>query len=304
MFNASRRLTPLLIVVTAISTASVEHAAGEPLSVHDDLGRTRVFAKPPARIVSLSPGLTEALFALGLDDAVVGVSDFCNFPPAALTKPRVGGVIPNVEAIVALTPDLVVTTGGVAMRDFAARMDRLEIPVLGFEADSIDAVFRRITLLGDLAARPERAAAVVSDLTRRLEAVAARRPDRHPRVLYLINEEPYMTVGPNSFLYDVILKAGGTPFDAGPNESYPRIGLEAIVRFDPEVIFFADDSSQVMETRHKTWKRWDRISAVRHGRLYGIPRDFINRPGPRIVDAVEYLAEKLPGQHEGSRPVR
>jgi iron complex transport system substrate-binding protein len=290
------RLFFLILLWLALLPCSV---FGEPVAVQDDLGRTLVFAKPPQRIVSISPGLTETLFALGLDDAIVGVSDFCNFPPAALAKPKVGGVTSNVEAIVALKPDLVLVTGGVATREFARRMDRLGISVMGFEADSVEAVFTRITLLGRITGRESSAAQLVAALHARLDAVlAARKPGPSPRVLYLVDEDPYLTVGPKSFLYDVLLKAGARPFPAGAAESYPRIGLEAIVRFDPEVIFFADDSEQSMAARVAAWRRWDRIAAVRAGRLFGIPRDFVNRPGPRIVNAVEFIAQKLHVQHE------
>lgn len=292
MARTSRILIFILpLLLGAVPPHSLSAAA---LSVHDDLGQTLVFERPPTRIVSISPGLTEILFALDLGDLVVGVSDFCDYPPAARTKPKIGGVIPNLEAIVALRPDLVVGTGGVAMGDFVRRLDRLGIAAMGLESDSIDAVFTRIMLLGRITAQEARAAALVASLRARLAAVHPHQPaGAAPRVLYLVDEEPYMTVGPQSFLYDVLVKAGGIPMSTGPHETYPHIGLEAIIRFNPEVMLFADDSDVTMATRVKRWARWRGISAVRNGRLFGIPRDFVNRPGPRVIDAVEFVARTL-----------
>ncbi|MBI3607034.1 MAG: cobalamin-binding protein [Nitrospirae bacterium] len=287
--SSIRPLSPLILFILC----AVFPAHAEPLTIHDDLGRTHVFPQPPRRIVSISPGLTETLFALGLGDAVVGVSDFCDFPEAARAKPKVGGVSPNIEVIVGLRPDLVLGTGGIGMREFAARMDRLGIPALGFEPTSIDAVFDRILRLGAITDRRPQAQKLVEGLQDRLDTVTSRRPTgSSPRVLYLVDEDPYITVGRGSFLYDVLIKAGGRPFDGGTT-GYPRIGMEAIVGFDPEVIFFADDTPDGGERRLTTWRRWKTISAVRSGRLYAILRGLVNRPGPRIVDAVEVIADKL-----------
>lgn len=290
-----------LLLVGLLLVSSIASAA--PVSVRDDLGRTLRFGAPTQRIVSLSPGVTESLFLLGLDDAIVGVSDFCNYPAAALSKPKVGGVNPNIEAIVALRPDLVVSTGGVGMRETARRMDRLGIPFLGIEADSVDAILTWITVLGEISGHREAATEAVTGLRRRLAAVAARRPSSPPvRVLYLIDENPYVTIGPKSFLYDVLTKAGGRPFETGPTESYPHVGLEPILGFDPEVIFFTGESEQVPEDRIAAWHRWDRITAVKTGRLYAVARDLVNRPGPRIVDAIEFFAAKLDASHEDLSP--
>ncbi len=288
----------LLVLLVAASGAEAE-----PITVRDDIGQTLRFSTPPRRIVSLAPGVTETLFHLGLDDAIVGVSDFCNYPDAARSKPRVGGVNPNVEAIVALRPDLVVSTGGVAVQESARRFKAFGIPVMGIEADSVEAIFTRITLLGEVTGRRDGATALVDRLRQRLAAVIARRsPGPPPRVLYLIDEDPYLTVGPKSFLYDVVIKSGGQPFESGRNESYPRVGLESIIRFDPEVIFVSGESERVPETRAAAWRRWRGITAVKTDRLYTVPRDLVNRPGPRIIEAIEFLASKIRMAHETGEP--
>ncbi len=278
-------------------------AAAEPVTVRDDIGQTLRFSRAPQRIVSLAPGVTEILFALGLDQAIVAVSDFCNYPDTALSKPRVGGIHPNFEAIVALRPDLVVSTGGVAVQESARRLKEFGIPVMGVEADSVETILDRIAMLGEVTGRRDAATELVTRLRRRLAAVVARQTQAPPpRVLYLIDENPYLTVGPKSFLYDALINSGGRPFDTGRNESYPRVGLEPIIRFDPEVIFFTGESDLVPEERIAAWQRWRQISAVKTGRLYAIPRDLVNRPGPRIIDAIEFLASKLRATRDGSEP--
>jgi iron complex transport system substrate-binding protein len=289
-----------LAVVALIASVAVSDA--EPLVVRDDLGQTLQFDRPPSRIVSLAPAVTEMLFAIGLDDAIVGVSDFCNYPPAALEKPKVGGIQPNFESVVALKPDLVVSTGGAAMRDVARQLARFHIPLLGVEPDSLDAILARITLLGRVMDRRDAAAALADDMRRRLATVAAGRSGAAaPRVLYLVDDTPPITIGPKSFLYDVIVKAGGAPFETGPNESYPRVGMEAIVRFDPEVIFFAGDSNAGAAEHAASWRRWTAISAVRSNRMYAIPRDLVNRPGPRVIEAIEFIASTLHAPDQNTR---
>ena len=197
------------------------------------------------------------------------------------------------RVIVGLRPDLVLGTGGIGMREIAARKDRLGIPALGFEPTSIDAVFDRIIQLGSITDRRPQAHELVDRLRNRLDTVTSRRsPGPPPRVLYLVDEDPYITVGAGSFLYDVLIKAGAQPFEGGTN-AYPRIGMEAIVGFDPEVMFFADDTPDGGKQRLPAWRRWSTISAVSSGRLYAIPRGLVNRPGPRIVDAVEVIAAHL-----------
>lgn len=290
-----------LLLIGLLGIASL--ATAEPLAIRDDLGQSLRFDRPPQRIVSLAPALTEILFAIGLDDSIVGVSDFCNYPPAALTKPKVGGIAPNFEAVVALKPDLVVGTGGVAMRNVAQQLARFRIPLMGVEADSVESILTRITLLGQVTGRREAATVIVDDMRRRLTTIAANRPGAAaPRVLYLVDDEPPITIGPKSFLYDVLIKAGGRPFETGPTESYPRVGMEAIVRFDPEVIFFAGDSDAGANAHAATWQRWHRIAAVHSGRMYTIPRDLINRPGPRIIDAIEFIAAQLHPTDQATRP--
>jgi iron complex transport system substrate-binding protein len=180
------------------------------------------------------------------------------------------------------------------MREAARRLERFHIPLMGIEAKSVDSTLAQITLLGEVTGRHEAAAALANDMRGRLAAIAARRSNAAPpRVLYLVDDEPVITIGPRSFLYDVLIKAGARPFPTGPNESYPRVGLEAIVRFDPEVIFFAGDSETAAAAHAARWRRWNRITAVSAGRLYSIPRDLVNRPGPRIIEAIDYIASKL-----------
>jgi iron complex transport system substrate-binding protein len=175
--------------------------------------------------------------------------------------------------------------------------------LLSVEADSVESILTRVTLLGQVTGRHEAAAALTEDMRARLAAIAARPSTAPaPRVLYLVDDEPAITVGPKSYLYDVLLKSGAQPFETGPNESYPRVGLEAIVRFDPEVIFFAGDSETAATAHATKWRRWNRIAAVRTGRLYAIPRDLVNRPGPRIIEAIEFIASKLRAAYpEGAR---
>ena len=131
-------LTPHALPLTLPSV----HA--EPITVIDDLGRSVQFAKPPLRIISLAPGLTEILFSLGLDQRIVAVTDYCNYPEAALMKPRVGGMNPNLERILSLHPDLVVGVAGLYQSEILARLERFHIPYVVVDSSSMEKVFRNI----------------------------------------------------------------------------------------------------------------------------------------------------------------
>jgi iron complex transport system substrate-binding protein len=270
-------------------------ANAEPISVTDDLGRDVRFMKPPERIVSLAPGLTEILFSLGLDDRIVGVTDYCNFPQEALSKTRVGGLNANIERILALHPDLVVAVAGLYQQENLSRFERFHIPYFVVDPSSLEKIFGTILVFGKIADVKETAVERVRQLRARLDGVRQRVRSLPPaRLLYVVDKEPLISVGKGSYLADLIREAGGINIAGGLEKDYPMLSMEYVIQQDPQVIILAMDADRTLSDQEKRyWDRWSSLSAVRDGKIYKVDRDLLNRPGPRVMDGLEELARLL-----------
>jgi iron complex transport system substrate-binding protein len=271
----------------------------------DDLSRKVYLAKAPARVLSLAPSITEILFAIGLADRIVGVTEFCDYPPEARAKPKVGYAQPNLESLVAFQPDLVLSPRDFMRADLISKLEQLKIPVFILEAKTIEDIASHIQLLGRMLGASDAADQVAMDLRRRLAALKARtEPLRKPRVLYVLNSQPLITVGPGSFVHHVIVSAGGTNVAEHAASDYPRLSMEEVIKQDPEVILFPVGSLEGISTsEQQTWRRWSTLSAVKREQFHQIPSDLLNRPGPRIVEGMEKLARILhPDAFQGVTP--
>ena len=261
----------------------------------DDLSRKIYLAKPPARVVSLAPSITEILFAIGLADRIVGVTQFCDYPPEARAKPKVGYAQPNLESLLALKPDLVLAPREFMRVDLISRLEQLKISVFILEAKTIEDIASHIQLLGRMLGASDSADRVAMDLRRRLADVKALTERLHkPRVLYVLNTEPFITVGPGSFVHHVIVAAGGINVAENAGSPYPRLSMEAVIKQDPEVILFPVGSVEgIPASEQQLWRRWSALSAVKREQFYEISSDLLNRPGPRILEGMEKLARIL-----------
>ncbi|MEW5762224.1 MAG: cobalamin-binding protein [Bacillota bacterium] len=274
-------------------------AAGFPVTVTDDIGRKVTLLSPPQRIVSLAPSNTEILFALGLEKHVVGVTDFCNYPPAARAKEKVGGFAdPSLEKIVALKPDLVLAAG--INQKIADRLAKLGIPVLVLAPHDVAGVLKNIELVGRATGRGEKAQEVVESLSTRINAVAARvariATAARPKVYYEVWYEPLCTAGPGTFIDDVIRLAGGINVAGDAPQQWPQYSLEVLLRKNPDVMLHSyGHGSGAAQTVEDIVKRpgWSRLNFVKNRRIYAVDADLITRPGPRLVDAVEAVARAL-----------
>jgi iron complex transport system substrate-binding protein len=262
-----------------------------PRTFVDDLGRKIFLAKPPARVVSLAPSVTESLFAIGLDQEIVGVTEYCDYPPQARTRPKVGYARPNIEAIVALQPDLVLAPREFMRADVLGKLEQLKIPVYIVEARTIEDVPSNILTLGRMFERAPAANQVAARIRERIASVKQKTAALpRLRLLYVLNSQPLITVGPGSFIHHLIELAGGTNVAARAAVPYPRLNMEEVLKEDPQVIVFPVGSAEgISEADRQLWQRWSMLSAVKQGRLHTIPSDLLNRPGPRIVDGLDRL---------------
>jgi len=278
-----------------------------PLEVVDGLGRKVSVARPAVRIVSLAPSNTEILFAIGAGDRVVGRTTVDTYPPEALKLTSVGGMTPqgiNLEAIVALRPDLVLATGGV-QAPIVAPIERLGLPVVALDAEDFEGVARNIRLVGKLTDHSADADRLTTRFLDRVQAVRARVASRtgprpRPRVLYLISEDPLVTAGPKTFIGQMIETAGGINIFGDVSKRYPKPSEEEILSRAPDVILTSfgamnaegrDESARRANLRSRPG--WGAIPAVRDGRIALLEADRMSRPGPRLVEGLEAMADAL-----------
>jgi iron complex transport system substrate-binding protein len=239
--------------------------------------------------------VTELLFALSAEDRLIGVTDYCDFPAAARGKPSVGGMVsPNLEAIVALRPDLVVATDAGTRRETFEHLSRLNVPVYLVHADRMADVMDVITRLGEITEHQADATALKARLTGRIEAVAkavAARP--RPRVLYVLWPEPLIVPGRDAIVTELITLAGGDSITAREPHDYPRFSLEAAVARSPEVILLARHGTGTGPIPRERWEALSGLPAVKAGRVYAVDGNLMHRYGPRVVEGLEEIARRI-----------
>lgn len=281
-----------LLALTLVLTLRAPTAA---LTTRDMLGRPVTLAAPATRIVSLVPSVTEILFALGAEDRLVGVTDFCDYPPAARQKPSVGGMVsPNLEVLVSRKPDLVVATTEGTREETVAQLGRLRIPTYLVVAHRVTDVTALVSHLGELTGRRAAADALRTRIEQRVDAVRrAVAPYRRPRVLYVLWPEPLIVPGRDALVTELIRLAGGESISAGDGDSYPRYSLEAAVAKAPEVILLANHGANTGPIDRERWQRLSELPAIRTGRLHQVEGNLLHRYGPRVVDGLEQLARVI-----------
>jgi len=267
--------------------AAGQASAGEPASAPQ---------APPARIVSLTPALTEILFAVGAGSRVVGVTDYCDYPPEAASRTKVGGYVnPSVEAVVALKPDLVVVSPGPGNRDAALAMRRAGVRVEVVAAETLEESLAAIELVARLCGDEAAGRALATRVRARLDAVS-RRVAGEPRVptLFCIQIDPIIAAGSDTLPAQLLEIAGGRNVVSEPR--YPRLGLESVVAAKPQLILQArmDAPAAGSEGAEEAfWNRWPQIPAVAAKRVVVLDGGLALRPGPRVAEAAEQLAAIL-----------
>lgn len=298
----------LLAVVSACGTAPAPTAtppapaapAAFPVTITDAAGRSVTIKALPQRIVSLAPSLTEDLFAVGAGDQVVGVTTYCNYPPEAATRERIGGYSAktiSLEKVVALKPDVVFAEKG-AHKDTIAALEQMNVTVVAVDATTFAEVYTSLELLGRLTGHSDKASAVVSDMKTRIKAItdktATIAPDKRLRVFWEIWDEPLMTAGPKTFSGRILEMAGGVNIFADVDKDWPQVSAEEIIARNPAVIMGPDTHADKL-TVDVIGKRpgWEKLSAVTSGRIHFINGDTVSRAGPRLAEALHDTAVAL-----------
>ena len=266
-----------------------------PLTVRDDAGRSVTLRARPQRIVSLAPSNTEIVYALSLGDRVVGVDQFSNYPPEAATKPKIGSYsAANLEEVIARDPDLILASG-ITRPDVLTALEGRGLAVVVLNPSDLPGVLANLTLVGQLADVGANAATLRGDLEARIASVAQRAQGTttKPRTFVELDPTQFFSVGPKSFVDDLITRAGGVNIAADSGTPFPQLSQEQIIAQDPEVILLGDGSQGVTPESVKARAGWGGVSAVKSGRIIVLDEDVFFRPGPRAVDALEALLRYL-----------
>jgi len=266
-----------------------------PGTYTDDMGREVSIDEAPQRIVSHVPPITEILFALGLGEKVVGVSDFCDYPEEAKSKPSVGNYFnPAIENIVALEPDLVLTDGH---SDSIRQLDTLGIKYLVIDPQDIEGIFKDIEILGKVAGVEDRAKQLVDDMKEDISNVVSR-VEGAPmvRAFYVVDatdlNNPW-TAGPGTFVDSLITMAGGENIAAKAPAPWIQLSIEQLVSSDPEVVILPAEHGTAFTSPEvlKGHPAWREITAVKQDRICIIDGDLVDGYGPRIVQGLEEIAK-------------
>ena len=279
-----------MLLALALAGCARDTPSPAPSAVIDDAGDTVRVATPVGRVVSLVPATTELLFAMGAGPRVVGRTTWCDYPPEAARVPDLGdGIGPNLEAVLAASPDLVLLYNSAQNARVADRLRELGVPALRFNTDALTDVARVARVLGDLTGRRTAAGEVAAALDSALAAASVPPAPDAPEVLLLVWEQPPMTIGRGSFLHELLERAGGRNLFADVPASAGTVSIEAIAVRDPDLILTtADGPSAFMER-----SEWQAVPAVRARRFLKVTGSEFSRPGPRTPAAVRTLARLL-----------
>ena len=305
LLNAQQKHTRRLVVLSASFAALLATACGDRATRHrppatqsaqpatrtlrDDFGNTITLAAPPSRIVSLNPATTELLFAIGAGARVVGRTEYDNWPDSAKLVPSVGqGIRPNLEAVLARRPDLVVLYASDADRGTVDRLAAAGVPAIALRDDHIRDLERVTMTLGRIVGDTLRARAVVDSVTATLDRVRrATAPLPHPTVFIHAWEKPLMTLGGGSFVSELISTAGARNIYDSLTAPSQSVTIEDVVRRNPRFILVSPgEERNILAT-----PRWRSLAAVREGRVLAYDTNLVARPAVKLGEAAVSLAK-------------
>ncbi|WP_278469359.1 ABC transporter substrate-binding protein [Gimesia maris] len=276
-----------------------------PVTVTDYRGQDVTIQSQPLRIISLMPAHTEILFAIGAGEQLVGCTSLCNYPPETKSLKKIAFANPgsiSLEALVELQPDLIIL-GGDYHRLLAEQLEKINVPVLSFESQSLADIEESILGIAKATGHTDRGKQIIHKIKEDIQAIQARvkpfQEQGRPRVFYQVWDQPLMTAGPESFIGELITLVGGENIFSDLKIAYPQVSEETLVVRNPDVILLPGlknnpqaDARQAIATL-KQRPGWDKMNAVKNQRIYIIEDDLISRPGPRVVQGLQNVAQAL-----------
>jgi iron complex transport system substrate-binding protein len=299
------RSAVFVAIAALLSSAGLARAQSAPpissaspafREVTDETGRTVRVPQPVNRIVSLAPSLTETVYALGLQDRLVGDTDYCDYPADAQKKTKVGGGIsPSLEQIAALHPDIVLVTKGFNRLETVQALENLGISSYATDPHTVNDIITSLKKLADLLGVPEAGVSVSAEMEHQLANLQQRLASSPAkRVLFVVWHQPLISVGKDTFIADALRRAGALSI-VNSEQNWPQVNLEEVARLQPDFLVFAASHSEAVPTTVEALSAlpaWSILDAV-NNRRYAVISDAVNRPAPRIVAAIEDLARQL-----------
>jgi iron complex transport system substrate-binding protein len=300
MSKSRLRYAVLALAIVAIALAAGCRAekdgvakpsgAAFPVTVTDDAGRSVTVKAAPERIVSLAPANTEILYGLGLLGKVVGVTTYDDYPPEVSSIGKVGDfVTPNLEAITAARPDIIFVTTGI-QADVIAKLEKTGAAVIAVDPQSLEALYASIEMVGTATGTSAQAASVVAGMKDELAAIQGAIDASPVRCFVEIAQEPLFTAGAGTLINDLIEQAGGE--NVVTEEGYVGYSVEQLLTDDPEV-YLATKGSMSDPASLKDRAGYDKLSAVKSGRVVLLDDNLVSRPGPRVIEGIRQIAEAL-----------
>ena len=251
------------------------------------------------RIVSLAPNLTEILFALGLEKEIVRVTLHSDYPPAAAEKPKAGTFWqPNIEAIIAAKPDLIVTLGFEQQKNLADRLKRINYNCLTVNIEKVNDLYEAIETIGTATGRQQKANELVTNIRKNLDKLSALiGTEEKVRVLWIVQREPLRVAGQDTFINEMIELAGGENAISSTIYKYPPIGAEQVIACSADVIIEPlMQQKDLVSQQNKAmqyWSKFENLPAVANKRIYIIQGDMVSRLSPRLYEGIESIARCL-----------
>lgn len=316
MFKAKKLLSLLLVVIMIFSLAACSKEPNAPVSGQegvnsdgsnnsgdnqntvypfkftDDSGKEIVLDKAPDKIASGSPAITEIIYSVKAEDKLIGVTEFCNYPEEATKKDKIGDYNgPNVEKLIELGTNLFITDH--IADDAKKQLEDANITVVILAAKKYEDVFNQIDLIGRMLDKYEGAESTLIEMKARENyLLKSIKEAKSKRVFYEVWHEPLMSSGPGSFIDDMIKILGSKNIASDATSAYAEFSVEALIERNPEVYLTANDGMKTVEDI-KARTGYDQIDAIKNDKIYFLDPDITSRPGPRIVEALEILAEAI-----------
>ncbi|RCW45028.1 MULTISPECIES: ABC transporter substrate-binding protein [unclassified Halanaerobium] len=290
----------VMFVIIFTAEAYTADKTGFPVQYEDELGHKIILEKEPERIISLAPSITELIYFLGLEDKLVGVTTYANYPPEAAEKEKIGSVTEvNIEKIITLEPDLIIADS-INKSEALKRLNNLGLAAVGFNPLDIEETIDMIKTIGWLTGSSKKAEQIAEKMNFRLKKIESLIAEKlqntkRPDVFYEIWSDPLYTAGDNTFINSVIETAGGNNIGKNAEGAWPRFGIESLILADPDVYISSPHSAAGGITIKDILNRplFSELKAVKKERVYLVDQDKISRPSPRIIDGLKEIAAAI-----------
>ena len=295
------RIWAFVVALALLLVPPVKGDQVPEICVKDDLSRRVCVPAFPKRVISLAPSLTEMVFDLGAGHLLVGRTARCNEPPEALKIQEIGAYMsPDLERIIALRPDLVLSPETGMRKEVVDRLTEIGIPTFVDNSNTLDEIVHSTDRFGTILGRESDAKTVVQQFQRRRQDVRQRvEHASKPLILFVVGVRPLVLAGGKSFIGSLIREAGGVNVAEDAAVPHPKFSMEEVAKRDPEIIIVLNKDCRDDECFNE-WQRHPDLRATKNNQIYQMDADLIARPSPRIMDALEQLASILHPKDFGS----